>query len=51
MAVVTWQLGKASLVDWPTLAIFALSLILLLRLKVNSAWLIVGAGIVGALLR
>jgi chromate transporter len=51
MAVVAWQLGKASLVDWPTLAIFALSLILLLRLKVNSAWLIVGAGIVGALLR
>jgi chromate transporter len=51
MAVVTWQLGKASLVDWPTLAIFALGLILLLRLKVNSAWLIVGAGIVGALLR
>ena len=51
MAVVTWQLGKASLVDWQTLTIFAVSLIALLRFKVNSAWLIVGAGIVGALLR
>lgn len=51
MAVVTWQLGKASLVDWPTLAIFTLSLIALLRARVNSAWLIAGAGIAGWLLR
>lgn len=51
MAVVTWQLGKASLVDWPTLAIFAISLIALLRFKVNSAWLIMGAGIVGWLMQ
>ncbi len=51
MAVVTWQLGKASLVDWMTLAIFAVSLILLLRFKVNSAWLIGTAAVVGWFLR
>jgi chromate transporter len=51
MAVVTWQLGKASLVDWMTLAIFGVSLIMLLRFKVNSAWLIGAAGVVGFMLR
>jgi chromate transporter len=51
MAVVTWQLGKASLVDWTTLAIFGVSLIALLRFRVNSAWFIAGAGIVGWFVR
>ena len=51
MAVVTWQLGKGSVVDWSTLAIFGVSLIALLRFQVNSAWLILGAAIVGLLLR
>jgi chromate transporter len=51
MAVVTWQLGKASIVNWTTLAIFGVGLIALLRLRVNSAWLIAAAGIVGWVLR
>lgn len=51
MAVVTWQLGKASLVDWMTLAIFGVSLIALLRFKANSAWLIGAAGVVGFIVR
>ncbi|MGB9233099.1 MAG: chromate efflux transporter [Terriglobales bacterium] len=51
MAVVTWQLGRASILDWTTLAIFGASLIALLRFKVNSAWLIAGAGIAGWLLK
>ncbi len=51
MAVVTWQLGKASIVDWTTLAIFGVSLIALLRFHVNSAWLIAAAAIVGWLIR
>jgi chromate transporter len=50
MAVVTWQFGKASIVDWTTLGIFAVSLIALLRFKVNSAWLILGAGVSGLIL-
>jgi chromate transporter len=47
MAVVTWQLGRASLVDWPTLAMCGVGLIALLRFKVNSAWLIGAAALVG----
>jgi len=51
MAVVTWQLGKASLVNWTALAIFGVSLIALLRFQVNSAWLIAAAAILGWFLR
>ena len=51
MAVVTWQLGKASLVDWTTLVLFGVSLVALLRYEVNSAWLIAGAAVVGWLVR
>jgi chromate transporter len=47
MAVVTWQLGKASIVDRTTLAVFAVSLIALLRFRVNSAWLVAAAAVVG----
>jgi chromate transporter len=47
MAVVTWQLAKASIVDWKALAVFAVSLLALLRFRVNSAWVIAGAAIVG----
>jgi chromate transporter len=51
MAVVTWQLGKASLVDWPTLVVFGVSLIALLRFRVNSAWVIAAAAVVGWVMR
>jgi chromate transporter len=51
MAVVTWQLGKASIVDWTTLAVFGVSLIALLRLRVNSAWVVAAAAVVGWLVR
>ena len=51
MAVVTWQLGKASIVDWATLAIFGVSLIVLIRFHINSAWLILASAIVGLLWR
>lgn len=47
MAVVAWQLGKASINDWLTVLILAVSSIVLFRFKVNSAWLILGAAIVG----
>ena len=46
MAVVTWQLGKASIVDWTTLAVFGVSLIALLRFRVNSLAVAV-AGVAG----
>jgi chromate transporter len=47
IAVVAWQLGKASITDWLTISILAISVILIFRFKINSAWLILGAGVVG----
>lgn len=47
MAVVSWQLGRAALVDPLTVAMAAASLIALLRLRLNSAWLVIGGAIVG----
>jgi chromate transporter len=46
MAVVTWQLGKAAIVDRTTVVLFVLSAVALLRFRVNSAWL-VGAAAAG----
>lgn len=49
MAVVTWQLGRAAVVDVPTALLAAASASLLLRYKVNSAWLVLGGAVVGLL--
>jgi len=51
MAVVAWQLGKASIVDRTTLAVFAVSLIALLRFRLNAAWLVAAAAVVGWVIR
>ena len=47
MAAVTFQLGQASLIDLPTIIIFGLSTILLIRYKVNTTWLIIGGALIG----
>jgi chromate transporter len=47
MAVVTWQLGRVAVVDVPTLALAAVGALLLFRYRVNSAWLVLGGGVVG----
>jgi chromate transporter len=49
MAVVTWQLGRAALVDPLTILLAALSAILLLRFRVNSVWLVLGGAVVGVI--
>ncbi|HEX6629488.1 MAG TPA: chromate efflux transporter [Gemmatimonadaceae bacterium] len=49
MAVVTWQLGRAALVDPLTVVLAALAGVLLLRFRVNSAWLVLGGAVVGLL--
>jgi len=48
MVVVTWQLGRAALVDVTTIALAALSALALIRFKINSTWLILAGAIVGA---
>jgi chromate transporter len=47
MAVVIWQLGRAAIMDRLTLALFVLSVVALLRLRMNSAVLIVAAAMLG----
>jgi chromate transporter len=50
MAVVTWQLARTAIVDWPTLALAIAGAALGFRFpRLNSAWLVVGAGVLGAL--
>jgi chromate transporter len=51
MAVVTWQLGKTAIIDRTTLVVFLVSVLALLRFRVNSAWLIGAAGVVGWVIR
>ncbi|MGA7879444.1 MAG: chromate efflux transporter [Terrimicrobiaceae bacterium] len=47
MAVVTWQLLHAALVDRITLSLAAVSALLMFRCKTNSAWLVLGGALVG----
>jgi chromate transporter len=47
MAAVSIQLGREALVDPLTVALFGLALVLLLKFKVNSTWLIAGGALVG----
>jgi chromate transporter len=49
MAAVTWQLGRASLVDTLTLLLAVASLIALLRFRVNSAWLVLVGATIGVI--
>ncbi|MBM3925423.1 MAG: chromate efflux transporter [SAR202 cluster bacterium] len=47
MAGVTWQLGRASVIDWFTILLGLASLLAVFRLKVNSAWIVLGGGLAG----
>lgn len=47
MAGVTWQLARTGVVDVFTLVLALISLVLVLRFKVNSIWLILGGGLLG----
>jgi chromate transporter len=50
MVVVTWFLARSAIVDAWTIALAAISGVLLLRFRVNSTWLVAGGAIVGWLL-
>jgi chromate transporter len=51
MAAVTWQLGRAALVDWLTATLAVVAAVLLLKYKVNSVWLVLGGAAAGWLMR
>ena len=47
MAVVACQLGWAAIIDWLTGLIFVASAVALFRFRLNSAWLVGGAALIG----
>ncbi|HWK79996.1 MAG TPA: chromate efflux transporter [Thermomicrobiales bacterium] len=51
MAAVTLELGQAALVDWLTVALAAVAAVLLIRYRINSAWLVVVGALIGLLAR
>jgi chromate transporter len=51
MAAVSWQLARASVIDVKTALLATISLFLLLRFRVNSAWLVLAGAVVGILSR
>ena len=50
MAAITLQLGRAAIVDLPSAILAVLAAILLMRYRINSAWLVIGGGLAGFLL-
>lgn len=50
MGLVSWKLGYTALVDGLTVGLAAVALLLVFRLKINSAWLVLGGGLIGFLL-
>jgi chromate transporter len=51
MLAVTWQLGRSAVIDGPSAALALVATILLLRWRINSVWLIAGAGVIGTVIR
>jgi len=49
MALVTWQLGRAAIVDWVTAALALAAAVLLLATRLNSTWLVAGGALAGGL--
>jgi len=47
MAAVSYELGRSALVDWVTAGLAILSAVMLLRFRINSAWLVLGGAIAG----
>jgi len=51
MAGVTWQLARAGIVDAATAVLAVLAFGVLLRFRINSAWVVLGGAVVGAAIR
>jgi chromate transporter len=47
MAAVSYQLGRSAIVDWLTIGLAMASAVLLLRFRINSAWLVLGGAVLG----
>ena len=47
MAGVTFQLARTAFVDWLTIVLGVVAAVVLVRWRVNSAWLVLGGAVVG----
>jgi chromate transporter len=47
MTVVSWQLGRAALIDVFTVSMALISLVVLVRYRVNSVWLVAAGAVLG----
>jgi chromate transporter len=47
MAAVSYQLGRSAIVDWVTVGLAIAGAVLLLRFRINSAWLVLGGAVIG----
>ncbi len=47
LALVTWALAQSAVVDWKTAGIAVGATVLLVRFGLNSAWLVLGGGLLG----
>ena len=50
MSVVTYQLGRAAIVDLKTIVLALISVVILFRFRLNSAWLVLGGAVIGLIL-
>jgi chromate transporter len=50
MLVVTYELGRTALIDLATVALLLISVVLLIRYRINSAWLVIGGALAGYVL-
>jgi len=51
MVAVSYQLGRSAIVDWVTAGLAIASAVLLLRFRINSAWLVLGGAAIGIAVR
>jgi chromate transporter len=51
MGVVTWQLGRAAIFDVTTVLLVVAAVILLVRFRINSTWLVLGGAGIGFLVQ
>lgn len=51
MAVVSWQLGRAAVVDWLTAALAMIAAALVFATRIHSGWLIAGGAMAGLIYR
>ncbi len=47
MAGVTFQFGRAAIIDMPTLALALISVFVMFRFRINTAWIVLAGGIAG----